>query len=75
MAAYPKSRQVECDNGAPVDAVEETVAAGGSGLQYDPPMQQYTYVWKTEKAYAGTCRKFVLGLNDSSNHTALLRFK
>ena len=27
--------------------IEETVAAGNRGLQYDPATQTYTYVWKT----------------------------
>jgi hypothetical protein len=31
-------------------------------------------VWKTSKAWAGTCRKFVLTLADGTVHSALFRF-
>jgi hypothetical protein len=34
----------------------------------------YTYNWKTNPAWAGTCRKFVLTLSDGSTHEALFRF-
>ena len=44
-----------------VDAVEETVTAGGSSLSYDPIADQYVYVWKTEKAWTG-CRQLVVTL-------------
>jgi hypothetical protein len=33
--------------------VEETTAAGTSGLSYDAATDQHTYVWKTEKAEEG----------------------
>ncbi|MFF4186206.1 PxKF domain-containing protein [Streptomyces sp. NPDC001691] len=35
---------------------------------------QCTYVWKTDRAWKGTCRVFRLGLNDSSDHTANCSF-
>jgi hypothetical protein len=50
------------------------VTAGGSSLSYDPASGQYTYVWKTDKAWAGKCVKFDLGLNDGSSHIALMQF-
>jgi hypothetical protein len=36
---------------------------------------KYTYVWKTDRSWAGTCRKFVLTLSDGTTHEALFRFK
>jgi hypothetical protein len=74
LAGYPQSQAVGCANGVPVDAVEETVNAGGSTLSYDAVSQTYTYVWKTDKGWANTCRKFTLGLKDGSVQTALFQF-
>ena len=41
--------------------IEQTATAGASGLQYDAASNQYTYVWKTEKAWAGRCRQLEAG--------------
>ena len=70
---YPLSRQVSCSSAAPLDDVEETVNAGGSSLSYGGG--QYTYVWKTDKAWKGTCRQLELKLVDGTLHTALFKFK
>jgi len=72
---YPKAVQIGCTDGMPTDLVEETVAAGGSGLQYDPATDTYTYVWKTDKQWAGQCRRLSVKLTDGSEHTALFQFK
>jgi hypothetical protein len=71
----PKSEQIACDSTALVDGVEQTVTAGGSSLSYDPATDQYTYVWKTAKAWAQTCRQLVLMLQDNSVHRANFTFK
>jgi hypothetical protein len=34
----------------------------------------YTYVWKTEKSWAGTCRTLVLKLTDNVEHTVDFKF-
>lgn len=74
-AGYPKSALVACDSTAPVDAVEQTMSAGGSGLTFDPLSGVYTYVWKTDRAWAGTCRQLVLSLADGSVGRANFKFK
>jgi hypothetical protein len=72
----PSSRQVACDSGAPTDLIEqETTTAGGSVLQYDASSGTYTYVWKTDKAWVGSCRQMTVKLNDGSAHTASFKFK
>src|SRR5262249_25498318 len=53
---YPASQKVACDNGAPQDPIEQTVTAGGSSLTFDSSTNEYTYTWKTDKSWAGTCR-------------------
>ncbi|HEV2782863.1 MAG TPA: PxKF domain-containing protein [Actinophytocola sp.] len=70
----PASQQIDCDTADPVDAVEETITAGGSSLHYNASTGTYHYVWKTDPAWAGTCRAFLLTLNNNSTHTAHFQF-
>jgi len=74
-SGYPKSQQVPCDSSAPVDGIEETVTAGGSSLSYDAASDQYKYVWKTDKSWAGSCRQLVLGLVDGTFRRAGFMFR
>jgi uncharacterized membrane protein len=69
----PRSKAVRCtldDNtgGQPTKSVAR-------GLVYDRGADQYRYIWKTEKAWAGTCRQLMVGLTDGTLHSALFRFK
>ena len=70
---YPKSILFQCDETDPVVEIDETVTAGGSSLSYDA--DQYTYVWKTDKSWAGTCCQLVVRLNDGTSHEANFKFK
>jgi hypothetical protein len=70
----PNSQSIDCDSSDPVDAIEETVTAGSSSLSYDATTDQYTYVWKTNKAWANTCRQLGVTLNDGSTHLANFKF-
>jgi hypothetical protein len=72
---YPASQKVACDSGAPQDAIEQTVSAGSSSLSFDPTTNQYTYVWKTDKSWAGTCRDLTLLFPSGSVKTAHFKFK
>src|SRR4051794_14216247 len=74
-AGYPKSQVTACDGTADVDGIETTVAAGASVLSYDPSADTYSYVWKTDKAWAGTCRQLVLAFADGSVQRASFKFK
>jgi len=72
---YPKATLVTCPSAStPTDVVEETVAASTSGLTYDPYADQYVYVWKTDKTWAGKCYRFELGLKDDTPRTFLVQF-
>jgi hypothetical protein len=73
-AGYPTSVTTPCGTTAE-DAVEETVTANSSSLSYNPISDQYSYVWKTDKAWAGTCRTLVIRLNDGTLHKADFKFK
>jgi hypothetical protein len=73
-AGYPASDPVACDNSAPTGTIEETVSAGSSSLSYDPDSDQYTYVWKTNKGWANSCRVLTIMLDDDSVHTVSFQF-
>lgn len=70
---YPKAAAVACDTGLPTDTIETTVSAGGSSLGYDTASGQYIYVWKTDKAWAGSCRTLTLRLSDGTEHIAIFK--
>jgi hypothetical protein len=72
-AGSPASVGISCSTSAAQDAIEETVTAGQSSLNYGSG--QYVYVWKTDKAWAGTCRQLLVKLVDGSTHTAYFKFK
>lgn len=63
-AGYPQVVLSSSCSGGATDAVEQTVTAGGSTLSYDPVTGLYTYVWKTQKAWAGSCRRLELKFKD-----------
>jgi len=71
---YPTSTSITCVITA-VDAVEETSTAGSSSLSYNVRTDQYIYIWKTDKAWGGTCRTLVIKLSDGTFHYANFQFK
>lgn len=73
-AGSPSSAPIACGGDTPgADVGTET--AGASTLSYDPTTDTYTYVWKTEKAWAGTCRVLTVALNDGSSRSAQFYLK
>ena len=73
-ANSPSSQQVPCDSATVPGDIENTVTAGNSQLNYDSTTDTYNYVWKTDKAWAGTCRQLTVELIDGTSHTALFNF-
>jgi hypothetical protein len=75
----PTSKQVACPNSITTIVSEDVAAvtAGNSSLSYDAATQTYTYVWKTEKSWANTCRQFDIGfsVNGSLTQSATFFFK
>ena len=72
---FPASAKVSCASGSPEDTIEQTATAGQSGLSFDAGTGRYNYVWKTDKAWAGSCRALTVKLIDNTVHTANFRFK
>ncbi len=72
---YPASQKIDCDSNAPIDKINKTVTTGQSNLSYDATIDQYNYVWKTDKAWSGTCRQIILRLIDGTDHIANFKFR
>jgi hypothetical protein len=70
----PSSQLIACDSSAALDTIEQTVTAGSSSLSYDAATNIYTYVWKTVKSWANTCRQLKVTLTDGTTHVANFKF-
>ena len=75
VPGYPQSSKIACVDGEVQDDTKVTMTPGKSSLTYDPLTDQYTYAWKTEKSWAGTCRQLTVKLFDGTVQTANFTFK
>jgi hypothetical protein len=71
---FPQSQRVACDTQLPIDPVEQTSTAGSSSLSYDAATGIYTYVWKTDKSWANTCRLVSVKFTDGQTYTLNFTF-
>jgi hypothetical protein len=69
----PASVRIDCVTGTPIGALTPTLLPGRSGLTYDSGL--YHYNWKTDRAWAGTCRELRVILSDGSTRTAQFSFR
>jgi predicted extracellular nuclease len=74
-AGSPTSVVVPCPTSASVDLVQEVAAAAASTLVYDPVTDRYIFTWRTQKAWADTCRQLVITLTDGTQHRANFMFR
>ncbi|HXI45020.1 MAG TPA: PxKF domain-containing protein, partial [Candidatus Acidoferrales bacterium] len=71
-SGYPASAPISCGSsvalttGTPTAAASPALVYGGG---------RYTYSWKTDKAWAGTCRQLIVKLTDGTYHWANFMFK
>jgi len=72
-AGYPISTPIAC-SGKKLASASLATAESHAGLTYNSTTGLYTYTWKTNKAWMGTCRQFVLQLTDGSTHVANFAF-
>jgi hypothetical protein len=75
VSGFPASSAIPCDASEPGTVIEETVNTGNSSLSYNATTAQYNYVWKTDKAWKGTCRMLIVEINDGTQHLAKFRFR
>jgi hypothetical protein len=68
----PTFEGAPCTDSDAGDPLSETVTASQSGLSYGGG--QYTYVWKTDKAWDGTCGTLTLAFVDGTTRSARFRF-
>jgi hypothetical protein len=73
-AGYPTSKNLDCNTGESTEPVDETLAVSNSGLKYDADADEYTYTWKTNKKWAGTCRQLIIRLKDGTEHPLNFHF-
>ena len=74
VAGYPASQPVACDTLQTTGPSEPTEPAGRSGLSYDEESGWYNAIWKTERAWVGTCRLLTIQLADGTVHSAHFKF-
>jgi len=70
---YPASDAFTCGGTAPTDATGQ-IDWGGK-LKYDPATDSYSFNWKTDRAWASSCRVLVLGLKDGQTLSVTFEFK
>ncbi len=63
------SANLPCGGGA-TSAPLPADTSGASGLHYDTTSNQYIFSWKTDKTWGGSCRRFLLQLDDGTTHNA-----
>jgi hypothetical protein len=68
-----QSVKIACDNGAPIDAVEELAAPGSTVFRFDGT--QFIFNWQTTKSWTGTCRMMTVTLKDGNVYSAQFTFK
>ena len=78
-SGYPTSVSAAfSDDGKVFDPIETTVisttTSGGSNLSYDSAIDQYTYVWKTDKSWSGYRILRVEFVDGGPTYTAIFKF-
>ena len=67
LGGAASSAAIPCSAGAAVDPMEVSVLApGASVFGYDPLTGLYQFNWKTDKSWAGSCRRLLVRLDDGS---------
>jgi hypothetical protein len=72
IAAVFASQQVSCDTLAPTGPIVPALTPGSRELESSG--DSYHFNWKTEQAWAGTCRQLIIRLQDVRDPVAYFRF-
>jgi predicted extracellular nuclease len=68
----PITRRIDCTSGLPTGDQEAATAL--LPLVYDRRHDTYSYVWRTKRAWAGTCRTLELAFDDGTTGIVRVRF-
>jgi uncharacterized repeat protein (TIGR03803 family) len=71
----PSVRTVPCDASAGVNKIRGASARRPGSLRYAATRGRYTYWWKADESWAGTCQELALELVDGTIHRAIFRFE
>lgn len=71
----PGSQPIDCRSLASPGAFQPAAGPGKSRLSYDAKRDRYTYVWQTDRSWAGTCRQLVVRFLDGSARRANFKLK
>jgi hypothetical protein len=72
-AESPTSQAISCVTMTKTSTSINTPTAGS--LTYSSKTDTYTYDWRTDQAWVGTCRQLTVQLADGTQHKANFRFK
>ena len=72
-AGSPTSQAISCVTMAAAAGALEAPTAGS--LAYNARTKLYTYDWRTDKAWVGTCRQLIVKLADGTERKANFQFK
>jgi predicted extracellular nuclease len=75
LAGFPASRPVSCSTGEVLGGFTTARNPGGSALSYGRGNRVYHFGWKTELAWAGSCRELVLRFQDETQETFVADFR
>jgi hypothetical protein len=68
---YPRSTRC---GGGDVQTARARASKKGPAFRYNRRKDEYVLLWKTEQKWNGSCREFMLRLDDGSVHTARFQF-
>jgi YVTN family beta-propeller protein len=71
----PSTARVDCEDATTPTDSEAALSKGGRGLLFNPSTGHYVFLWQTKRAWKGTCRTFVLALDDGSVHQLTVNFR
>jgi DNA-binding beta-propeller fold protein YncE len=71
----PSSVEVDCDDPGAATGGTPARSEGDRGLRFSRWTGNYYFKWQTDKAWAGTCRSFVLTFADGSVQRLTLSFR
>jgi hypothetical protein len=75
LAGRPWSQRTDCETGAPLGQAQPARSVHRRRpLRYRRRGARYQLLWRTERAWAGSCRRLVVSLADGSDHSANFRF-